>query len=110
MDLVFFIYIRGAGSTREVWGDTSPCVGPAARDAMLLMKEAMLLTAETGKRRSGLPRKIGTGDEKERKERKRVLGGGPGGGEKGIFSAAEGGFSGDPEMRSLELGEREENG
>ena len=45
----FFIYIRGAGSTREVWGDPSPCVGPAARDAMLLMKEAMLLTAETGK-------------------------------------------------------------
>ncbi|RVW59319.1 hypothetical protein CK203_091082 [Vitis vinifera] len=39
----------GAGSTREVWGDPSPCVGPAARDAMLLMKEAMLLTAETGK-------------------------------------------------------------
>ena len=48
--------------------------------------------------------------EKE-EERKRVLGGGPGGGEKGIFSAAEGGFFLEhPEMRSLELGEREENG
>ena len=22
----------GAGSTREVWGDPSPCMGPAARD------------------------------------------------------------------------------
>ena len=45
-----------------------------------------------------------------RKKERGVLGGGPGGGEKEIFSAAEGGFSGDPEMRSLELGEREENG
>ena len=54
----FFIYIRGAGSTREVWGgDPSPCGGPAARDAMLLMKEAMLLTAETGKQVMACPRR-----------------------------------------------------
>ncbi|RVX15425.1 hypothetical protein CK203_008990 [Vitis vinifera] len=43
------------GSTRAVWGDPSPCVGPTARDVMLLMKEAMLLTAETGKQVMACP-------------------------------------------------------
>ena len=46
----FFIYIRGAGSTEKCGGDPSPCVGPAARDTMLL-------TAETRKQVMACPRR-----------------------------------------------------
>ena len=59
----FFIYIRGAGSTREVWGGgPSPCVGPAVR-------EVMLLTAETGKQVMACP-----GRQRGRSQRRKRLG------------------------------------